>query len=245
MLTGQSEIDEDMYQFFHDHLESEWKKCDIDGDGSISVPEFRVYLQKFFKEREMEGTLKALKTEDVKNMMKEVDTDNSGAIDKDEFFKMMNMSSRLHEAIQHRHWNIVRKVREAPKTGGCAKDWGVIKTEGERKTGEERSDELSWSRTLQTTMYNKVQSNVKHISSFLLLASLVVVVAAAHRREARRGRTRRHARPDPSSLRSHDEGSGGDHAQARPRQRRLPRQEDGLEEGRDRHDSFLSCNFSV
>ena len=33
MLSGQNEVDEDAYQFFHEHLENEWKKCDVDGDG--------------------------------------------------------------------------------------------------------------------------------------------------------------------------------------------------------------------
>lgn len=84
MLSGQNEIDSDAYQFFHEHLDSEWKKCDVDGDGTISVPEFRLYMEKFFKGREMGSSYKHLSNEDVKKMMNEVDTDGSGFIDKEE-----------------------------------------------------------------------------------------------------------------------------------------------------------------
>ena len=86
-----------MYHFFHNHLDNEWKKCDIDGDGSISVPEFKVYLQKFFKDREMEDTFNHIQNRDVDQMIREIDTDKNGFIDKEEFVRMMNMSSRLHE----------------------------------------------------------------------------------------------------------------------------------------------------
>ncbi|GMH99810.1 hypothetical protein TrLO_g9609 [Triparma laevis f. longispina] len=109
MLSGQNEIDSDAYQFFHEHLDSEWKKCDVDGDGTISVPEFRLYMEKFFKGREMGSSYKHLSNEDVKKMMNEVDTDGSGFIDKEEFFRMLNMSTRLHDGLVRRHWAVVRK----------------------------------------------------------------------------------------------------------------------------------------
>ncbi|GMH94448.1 hypothetical protein TrST_g2727 [Triparma strigata] len=109
MLSGQNEVDEDAYQFFHEHLENEWKKCDVDGDGSITVPEFRLYLEKFFKSREMTSSYKHLTNADAQKMMNEVDTDGSGYIDKEEFFRMLNMSTRLHDGLVRRHWAVVRK----------------------------------------------------------------------------------------------------------------------------------------
>ena len=36
MLTGNSSVDDEDFRFFRDHLHMEFKKCDIDSDGTVS-----------------------------------------------------------------------------------------------------------------------------------------------------------------------------------------------------------------
>ena len=105
MLMGNSSIEEDEFLFFKEHLHSEYKRCDVDGDGTVSEPEFRLYLKRFFAAR----NLAPLSKKDVDAMLRAVDLDGSGSIDFDEFCQMLNMSSQLHDALAKQHWNVARR----------------------------------------------------------------------------------------------------------------------------------------
>ena len=105
MLMGNSSIAEEDFHFFKEHLHSEFKKCDVDGDGTVSEPEFRLYLRKFMQSRNMAPIPK----KDVDAMLRIVDLDGSGSLDFDEFCQMLNMSSQLHDALAKQHWNVARR----------------------------------------------------------------------------------------------------------------------------------------
>ncbi|KAJ6228685.1 nadp-specific glutamate dehydrogenase 1-related [Anaeramoeba flamelloides] len=101
-------------------LFKDFKVFDIDGDGSITEKEIRSVLMKV-------GDKSSL--DDVKNMIKEVDTDGNGEIEFPEFVQLMYLL-KTKKIKTSRFGNVVKKVTTIKREGGGVHSYTQEEKEG-------------------------------------------------------------------------------------------------------------------